>query len=71
MATCTATSDEIRYELRFASLRQGRSVAFPCDARGSVPLDELDPRTLATYLFARAVMGGEFARPVVHPKGRT
>jgi hypothetical protein len=71
MTACTALSTETRYELRFAPLRERGAVAFPCDVHGSVPLDELDERTFATYLFARALRGFEFAWPEVHPKERT
>ena len=52
------------YELRFRSLFQdGRGVAFPCDAAGHVDLDALGPRALATYLYARTVVGRDFALP--------
>jgi hypothetical protein len=71
MTACTASSTETCYELRFAPLRERRAVTFPCDAHGSVPLDDLDERTFAKYLFARALMGFEFAWPEVHLKERT
>ncbi|MDM4765914.1 hypothetical protein [Pelomonas sp. SE-A7] len=54
------------YELRFQSLyHAGRALAFPCDEQGHVPLDDLSPRALENYLFARAVVGDEYASPVV------
>ena len=54
------------YELRFESLFQaGRALAFPCDSQGGVTLDALSERALRNYLFARAVVGREFASPIV------
>jgi hypothetical protein len=54
------------YELRFESLFQaGRALAFPCDAAGGVRLDGLSERARQNYLFARAVVGREFASPIV------
>jgi hypothetical protein len=58
------------YELRFESLFQaGRALAFPCDAQGGVLLDDLSDRALQNYLFARAVVGREFASPIVLRRG--
>lgn len=54
------------YELRFESLFQsGRALAFPCDAQGGVRLDSLSERARENYLFARAVVGREYATPIV------
>lgn len=54
------------YQLRFESLFQhGRALAFPCDARGQVALDALTERARCNYLYARAVVGREFATPAV------
>jgi hypothetical protein len=54
------------YELRFESLFQaGRALAFPCDSHGGVTLDALSERALQNYLFARAVVGREYATPIV------
>lgn len=54
------------YELRFESLfHAGRALAFPCDARGGVSLDALSDRARQNYLFARAVVGREYASPTV------
>ncbi|KQV60078.1 hypothetical protein ASC95_00940 [Pelomonas sp. Root1217] len=54
------------YELRFESLFQaGRGLAFPCDAQGGVRLDALSDRARQNYLFARAVVGREYATPIV------
>lgn len=53
-----------RYELRFQSLFDaGRALAFPCDERGRVPLDELSERARENYLYARAVVGRDYAAP--------
>lgn len=54
------------YELRFRSLFDGgRGFAFPCDSRGRVDLDAMSDRTRLNYLYARTVVGREFAMPTV------
>ncbi|MFT3664859.1 hypothetical protein [Piscinibacter sp.] len=54
------------YELRFQSLfNEGRALAFPCDAEGHVDLDALSERARGNYLYARAVVGREYATPAV------
>lgn len=54
------------YELRFQSLfHEGRALSFPCDARGVVQLDTLSDTARNNYLYARAVVGREFAAPAV------
>lgn len=54
------------YELRFRSLfDEGRGFAFPCDAQGHVDMDTLSARALNNYLYARSVVGREFAMPAV------
>jgi len=56
------------YELRFRSLfNDGRGYAFPCDATGRVDMDLLGERLLNNYLYARSVIGREFATPAVRP----
>ena len=56
------------YELRFESLfHPGRALAFPCDAGGRVELDALSDAARRNYLYARAVVGREFATPAVVP----
>jgi hypothetical protein len=56
------------FELRFDSLfHEGRSLAFPCDAHGSVDLDGLSERARTNYFFARAVIGRDYAFPAVRP----
>lgn len=54
------------YEITFRSLgRDGRGLAFPCDARGQVNLDGLTDFARNNYLYARALVGREFAAPSV------
>lgn len=54
------------YELRFQSLFiPGRALSFPCDACGRVEIDGLSERARDNYLYARAVVGREFATPQV------
>lgn len=56
------------HELRFLSLFvPGRALSFPCDASGAVELDALSEPARRNYLFARAVVGREFATPQVVP----
>jgi len=60
------------YELRFQSLfKEGRALVFPCDAEGHVPLDALSDTARRNYLYARAVVGREFATPAVRPTAST
>lgn len=59
-------ADLARYVLRFESLfHSGRALSFPCDALGHVLLDELSEQARKNYLYARAVVGHEYATPVV------
>ena len=54
------------YEIRYTSLfNEGRARAFPCDAAGHVELDALSDRARDNYLYARAVVGREYAAPAV------
>jgi hypothetical protein len=56
------------YEIRFQSLfHEGRALSFPCDAEGQVLLDELSDTARENYLYARAVVGREFAVPKINP----
>lgn len=53
-------------ELRFVHRRNDRrSLAFPCDAAGRVDLDALDEHSLNEYLFARTLIGRDYALPVL------
>jgi hypothetical protein len=59
-------NDAGAYELRFQSLfNEGRALAFPCDAQGHVDMDALSDRARGNYLYARAVVGREYATPSV------
>jgi hypothetical protein len=52
------------FELRFRSLFDaGKALVFPCDAQGRVQMDQLSERALDNYLFARAVVGRDYAVP--------
>ena len=54
------------FELRFRSLfHEGRALAFACDADGSIDLDRLSDRARQSYLYARALVGRDFAQPEV------
>jgi hypothetical protein len=44
---------------------EGSAYAFPCDAAGHVDLDALSDRARINYLYARTVVGREFAVPAV------
>lgn len=58
------------FEIRFQSLfNEGRALSFPCDAQGHVALDALSERARDNYLYARAVIGREYAMPYVRPCG--
>lgn len=60
---------EARYELRFQSLfDEGRALAFPCDAGGQVDMDALSSAARRNYLYARTLIGREFATPAVRPR---
>jgi hypothetical protein len=66
--TQTLSSPAAAFELRFESLfNPGRGLIFPCDARGRVELDALSERARQNYLYARAVIGREFALPAGCP----
>ncbi|WP_310738607.1 hypothetical protein [Ideonella alba] len=63
---CQTLPANAGFELRFQSLfHQGRAMAFPCDAEGHVDLDALSERARENYLYARAVVGREYAVPAV------
>ena len=55
------------FEIRFLSLfTEGRAMAFPCDAAGHVDLDVLPERGRLNYLYARAMVGREYAPPAIY-----
>lgn len=56
------------FELRFNSLfQEGRALAFPCNERGEVDMDGLSDAMRTNYLFARAVIGRDYALPTIVP----
>jgi len=58
--------DKPQHLLLFHSLIDaGTSCTFPCDSRGHVDMDALSDAARDDYLYARAVMGREFAAPAV------
>ncbi len=59
------------HEIRFQSLYRGHGLCFPCDEQGRVELDSLSDRARANYLYARAVVGVEFAHPMVCPAAQS
>jgi hypothetical protein len=62
----TRVEGSAQYLIRFRSLfNEGRGLAFPCDATGRVDLDVLSENGRDNYLFARAMVGREFATPRV------
>jgi hypothetical protein len=66
----SATASQQSFQLWFASLNGGRpALCFPCDAGGTVALEELSERGRCNYLYARAVVGHEFAWPIVQEAG--
>ena len=65
MNTALATSYELRYNSLF---NEGRALSFPCDGEGHVDLDALSDRSRENYLYARAVVGREFALPLVRAR---
>jgi len=62
----TSMHDAVAFELRFQSLYQlGRALAFPCDREGHVDLNRFSERVRNNYLYARAMLGREYAWPRV------
>jgi len=61
-----SSSTSSSFQLRFHSLfTAGRGYAFPCDAQGHVDLDRLSETARTNYLYARALVGRDFAAPAV------
>jgi hypothetical protein len=65
MSQSTVNHAAARFELRFRPLHEGRALAFPCDRDGQVDLDSLSDRARNNYLFARAMVGREYAVPFI------
>jgi hypothetical protein len=64
MITPEADLQSSQFQIRFNSLfQEGRAMAFPCDEEGHVNLDELSDHARCNYLFARAMVGREYATP--------
>jgi hypothetical protein len=62
----SSLSQHPQYEIRFQSLfNDGRALTFPCDARGHVEMNALSEKARVNYLYARAVVGREYAAPAV------
>ena len=62
----TRSFDTTGYEVRFQSLfHEGRALSFPCDRDGRVDMDALGAKARGNYLFARAMVGREYAAPAV------
>jgi hypothetical protein len=62
----TTTAPPPDFEIRFDDLFHcGRWLSFPCDERGRVDIDALSQRARTDYLFARAMVGREYAVPLV------
>ena len=62
----TPSIDHLSFEIRYPSLHAtGRWLAFPCDAQGRVDLDALGERACLNYLYARALVGRDYACPSV------
>jgi hypothetical protein len=54
------------FELCFDSLfGNGKGFAFPCDAKGHVDFEALGHRGRNNYLFARTLVGRDYALPEV------
>ena len=68
MRTQLSPASRSSYALRYDSLhRTGHCLVFPCDANGAIDMDALPDRARMNYLAARAMVGREFAHPVVEP----
>ena len=67
MTYCQRSAEHTdHFEIRFLSLfTPGRGLAFPCDAAGHVDLDVLSERVRLNYLYARAMVGREYATPAI------
>ncbi len=64
----TTPGETFGFELRFQSLfNEGRGLVFPCDAQGRVDIDSLSQPLRLNYLYARTLIGREFAMPALLP----
>ncbi|MDN8618074.1 hypothetical protein [Variovorax ginsengisoli] len=70
MTNETSMQEAAAFELQFRSLyAQGRALAFPCDSEGHVDLDHFTERLRNNYLYARAMLGRQYAWPRVARSG--
>jgi hypothetical protein len=54
------------YQIRFEPLRAAaQPLVFHCEAHGRVELDALGGRARVDYLYARALVGRDFAQPAI------
>ena len=66
MSTSSSLQTPTAFEIRFQSLfREGRAMVFPCDSRGVVDLDAMSEKARTNYLFARGMVGREYAMPLI------
>ena len=64
--TSTTAATSLPFEVWFESLfNSGRGLAFPCDEAGLVDINSLSERGRSNYLFARSMLGREYAMPRV------
>lgn len=69
MLNCPSIHTAAAFEIRFQSLfREGRALAFPCDSTGLVDLDAMGEAARNNYLFARGMIGREYAMPFVQER---
>ena len=67
-----SNTSDAGFLLRFECLQGGPGLGFPCDSEGHVDLNQLSEPARNNYLYARAMMGREFAPPVLEtPPQRT
>jgi len=66
LQSTTSAQTAPSYEIRFQSLfKEGRALSFPCDREGRVNLDHANDRLRSSYMFARSMLGREYAMPVI------
>jgi hypothetical protein len=66
MPQTVAMPFESEFKVHFRSLLQrGFDLIFPCDRDGHVDLDAMSDGVKTSYLFARAMVGRQYASPAV------
>jgi hypothetical protein len=66
MKVLGSVGEQTSFELCFESLSDDNTVmAFPCGETGRVDMDAMTEHILNNYLYARAVIGHQFSRPLV------